>query len=99
MGKLAPNEPRPMSGISIGHPNTVENLKTRKHLLTDHPLRAEDPDSWNNIPTCVASAISNIIATIIDSDESLFDYQIQTNTRIFKLQEQIQRMKMEMKKN
>jgi len=74
MGKLAPGEPRSMSGISIGHPNSIENLKTKKHLLTDHPLRIEDPDAWNNIPTCVASAISNIIGCIIDSDESLFDY-------------------------
>jgi hypothetical protein len=62
MGKLAPGEPRSMSRISVGHPNEIENLKTRKHLLTDHPLLKEDPEAWNNIPTCVASAISNIIA-------------------------------------
>ena len=74
LGKLAPGEPRSMSGISIGHPNQIENLKARKYLVTEHPLTKEDTDSWNNIPTCVAKAIQNIINQFIDSEESLFDY-------------------------
>jgi len=33
-----------------------------------------DPDSWNNVPTCLANAIKSIKSTVIDGDDSLLSY-------------------------
>jgi len=46
----------------------------KKVFKNGHPLGGEDPDSWNNIPMCVAGALNNFKLTIIEGDESLFDY-------------------------
>jgi len=56
-------------------------------------MKEEDPDSWNNVPICIAGAVKNIKETILDGDESLYEYQMCTNGRLFKLQEQLQGLK------
>ena len=50
-----------------------------------HPLLIEQPETWNNIPICVTDTIINIIKTIIQGDESLIDFQVKTNDRLYKL--------------
>ena len=82
-------KPRRSSGISVQASNPLEHTRNKKLILQTHPLKCEDPSTWNNIPICVANAITNIVECLCDDDESLFDYQITTNNRLFKLQEQI----------
>jgi len=56
-------------------------------------LLGEDPSSWNNIPQCLASAVSKIISCLVEDDEHLYDFQMATNGRLHGLQEQIESMK------
>ena len=62
-------------------------------MVNEHPLSIEKPDTWNNIPICLTVAISSILSHIIDSDAELFEYQMKTNDRIWKLQDQVSRHK------
>ena len=73
------------SHISIMNIN--ENMaKTSKMMnLHTHTLHDENPLSWNNIPSCVAQAVHNIITHIVSGDDTLLNYQIDTNNRIYKL--------------
>ena len=73
--------------------NHVVIQRARQHLFGKHPLLAETPEEWNNIPICLTEAIVNIIKTTIESDESLFDYQMKTNDRLYRLQAQISAMR------
>lgn len=56
-------------------------------------MLGEDPSSWNNIPQCLASAVSKILSCLVEDDEHLYDYQMATNGRLHGLQEQIASMK------
>ena len=56
-------------------------------------MSEEDPDSWNNVPICIAGAVKNIKETILDADESLYEYQMCTNGRLYSLQAQLQNLK------
>jgi len=56
-------------------------------------LLGEDPSSWNNIPQCLASAVSKILSCLVEDDEHLYEYQMATNGRLHGLQEQIDAMK------
>jgi hypothetical protein len=56
-------------------------------------LLGEDPSSWNNIPQCLASAVSKILSCLVEDDEHLYEYQMATNGRLHGLQEQIESMK------
>lgn len=86
-------KPRRYSGISVQPSNPLEHVRNKKLILQTHPLKCEDPSTWNNIPVCVANAITNIVECLCENDESLFDYQITNNNRLHKLQEQIHAMK------
>lgn len=56
------------SQISIQDSNFQELKKTQAMLDNEHPLKKEDPDSWNNIPICIRDAVSNIIQQTIEGD-------------------------------
>jgi hypothetical protein len=62
-------------------------------MLINHPLLEETPTEWKNIPIPMVNAIKNMIGVKIASDESLWDYQVKTNERLYKLQDQITKMK------
>ena len=67
-------------------------------MLNNHPLASETPSEWKNIPIPVQNAFTNLIQTFYMSDEAVFDFEMQTNSRLYKLQEQVTKMKSEAKK-
>ena len=71
---------------------------SRKYIIEKHPLLHETPELWKNIPIPVRDAFRNVIQVFIASDESGFDYQMKTNERLFKLQTQINNMKLKNEK-
>ena len=75
MGKFQ-NKTRLGSGISIQEPHRTEIMKCKKIITKQHPLMIEQPETWNNIPICLTTAVTSILNHIIDSDEVLFDYQM-----------------------
>lgn len=56
-------------------------------------MNRETPEEWNNIAIPVKKAMRNVIQTILAMDESTFEYQMKTNERLYKLQEQITSLK------
>ena len=62
------------SEVSVQHSERTALKAARQHLLGNHPLLIEKPEEWNNIPIPMTDAIINIIKTILQSDESLFEY-------------------------
>ena len=88
---------RPPSGISVREPNDLERTSIKKALMKGHPLRCENPDLWNNIPQCIVDSIKTIVTAAIDGDDSLYDYQMCTNARLFKAQAQIDSLNVKLK--
>jgi len=52
---------RTASEISVQQPNQLEVVKLKKVIEKTHPLKAEEPKTWNNIPPCIQTGFSNII--------------------------------------
>jgi len=59
----------------------------KKILIKNHQLLNEKPELWNNVPVCLVDTVKNMISSIVDSDESVYEYEMCTNNRIYKLQE------------
>lgn len=76
---------RSKSEVSVQAENLGVIRKARAQLFGLHPLLSEQPEDWNNIPICVSDAIINIIKTVIQGDESLFEYQLKANDRSYRL--------------
>ena len=43
-------------------------------MTKEHPLLKINPRIWNNIPFCLSITIQNMLTTIYNSGEQLFDY-------------------------
>ena len=85
MGKYHKTRSRRDSTISVQEPGISEILNCRSVMLLEHPLLKVKPDEWKNIPIPLAEALKSIIASILKSCESVYDFQIKQNMRLHKL--------------
>ena len=95
MGTVGERLVKSNSAVSVTAPNKLEIGKARRELIDRHPLKCEEPENWNNIPLCVAESVSHVIQWILESDDSLFQFQTATNGRVYKLQDQMNKLKRE----
>lgn len=96
MGKFEkrPRSPGSPSAISIQEPNSLEISRIGKLVRTEHPLlHIVEPDSWKNIPLCLVDAFKALIKVLHDGDKQLYDFQMKTNERLYKLQRQLDQRK------
>ena len=89
-----PRSPASPSSISVQEPNSIEISKIGKLVKTEHPLLyIVEPDSWKNIPLCLVDAFKALVKVLHDGDKQLFDFQMKTNERLYKLQRQLDQRK------
>jgi hypothetical protein len=79
--------------VSVNNVPDEVKQTTRRLLLEAHPLAEEDPLSWNNIPECVARGMQLLVTHVVKEDECLLEYQVATNNRLYKLQDQANRLR------
>jgi len=65
---------RSLSEISIQPPIPSEITRLRRIIEKRHPLKPEEPRSWKNIPPVIQAEFIAMVGSIIEGDESLFDY-------------------------
>lgn len=89
-----PRSPGSPSAISVQEPNSLEIARIGKLVKTEHPLlHIVEPDSWKNIPLCLVDAFKALIKVLHDGDKQLFDFEVKTNERLYKLQRQLDQRK------
>ena len=74
------------SAISVQEPNVGEIFKGRQVVHEQHPLLAHQVEEWKNIPICVTEAMKEVISSIVEGNQGLYEFQISQNTRLSKVQ-------------
>jgi hypothetical protein len=81
------------SSISAVEPNLAENNLAKTQIITNNYLKEHKPYKWLNIPACVTNSVNSLLQWAIHTDESLLEYMLMNNKRLYKLQEQLNKVK------
>ena len=75
------------SSISAVEPNLAENNLAKTQIITNSYLKEHEPYKWLNIPACVTNSVNSLLQWAIHTDESLLEYMLMNNKRLYKLQD------------
>lgn len=73
LGKYTKRKQRAGSAISVQETSATEMIRGRKIVTREHPLLQEQPEEWKNIPICLTAAVKQMITSIVQGNESVYE--------------------------